>query len=124
MSRFLIRAVASGVKFDLKADNGETVATSEVYTTPAACRRGINSVRKSAPAAVVEDRTEPAFVSAAHPKFELYRDRAGAFRFRLKSANGRVIAVSEGYVSRAGCLSGIECVKKCAAEAEAELNRP
>ena len=120
MSKFLIRMVTSGVKFDLKADNGETVATSEVYTTAAACRRGIDSVRKSAPTAAVEDRTESDFTPAAHPKFELYRDRAGAYRFRLKSGNGRVIAVSEGYAGKSGCLSGIESVKKSAAEAIVE----
>lgn len=120
MSKFVIRTVVSGIKFDLKADNGETVATSEVYTTAAACRRGIDSVRKSAPVAAVEDRTEPGFTPAGHPKFELYQDRAGAFRFRLKSSNGRVIAVSEGYSARSGCLGGIESVKKSAAEATVE----
>ena len=116
MSRFIIRAVATGLKFDLRADNGQAVATSEAYTSEAACRRGIESVRRNAPSAPVEDQTEPGAGKLPHPKFELYRDRSGAFRFRLKAANGRVVAVSEPYGSKSACLGGIESVKKSAAE--------
>jgi uncharacterized protein YegP (UPF0339 family) len=46
------------------------------------------------------------------PVFEWYKDKAGKFRFRLKAANGEVIATSEGYNSKDGCVSGIESVKK------------
>lgn len=120
MSKFLIRAVASGIKFDLKAANGQTIATSETYTTEAACRRGIESVRRIAPDAAVEDRTEVGACRLPHPKFEVYQDRAGAYRFRLKSANGRVVAVSEGYAAKSGCRGGIESVKKCAPQAPVE----
>ena len=59
MSRFVIRVLPAGIKFDLKAPNGQTIATSELYSAPAACMRGINSVRKNAPKAVLEDQTEP-----------------------------------------------------------------
>ena len=48
----------------------------------------------------------------------MYVDKAGEFRFRLKATNGQVIAVSEGYTSKAGCENGIESVKKNAADAE------
>ena len=48
MSRFVIRAVSSGVKFDLRGANGQTVLTSEGYKTEAACRGGIESVMKNA----------------------------------------------------------------------------
>ena len=116
MSRFFIRQVGSGVKFDLKAPNGQTVLTSEVYETEAACRRGIASICKNAPAAPIEDQTEPDFQALSNPKFELYRDKAGAFRFRLKARNGRIIGVSEGYETKANCLSGIDSVKENAAE--------
>jgi uncharacterized protein YegP (UPF0339 family) len=44
--------------------------------------------------------------------FEWYCDKAGKFRFRLKAANGEIIAVSEGYTSKEGCVNGIESVKK------------
>ena len=118
MSKFVIRNVPSGTKFDLKATNGQVIATSEVYTTEAACRNGIASVQKNAPVAGVEDQTVEGFAAVTHPKFELYTDKGGEYRFRLKATNGQVIAVSEGYVAKASCVNGIESVKKNAAEAE------
>ena len=48
MSKFVIREVPSGVKFDLKATNGQVIATSEGYTTKAACENGVASVKKNA----------------------------------------------------------------------------
>lgn len=51
-------------------------------------------------------------------KFELYKDKSGEFRFRLKAANGQVIATSEGYKTKASCMNGIDSVKKNAPSAE------
>lgn len=45
------------------------------------------------------------------PKFEIYKDAAGKFRFRLKAPNGEIIAVSEAYSTREVCKRGIESVK-------------
>ena len=118
MGKFVIRTVNSGIKFDLKATNGQVIATSEVYTTEAACRNGIESVMKNAPIANVENQTEENFEVMKHPKFEMYQDKAGEFRFRLKATNGQVIAVSEGYTAKANCLNGIESVQKNAVDAE------
>ena len=118
MGKFVIRNVASGIKFDLKATNGQVIATSEVYTTEAACRNGIESVMKNAPIANVEDQTVENFEAVTHPKFEMYTDKAGEFRFRLKARNGEIIATSEGYTAKAGCENGIESVRKNAPEAE------
>ena len=118
MGKFVIRNVATGIKFDLKATNGQVIATSEVYTTAAACRNGIESVMKNAPIANVENQTEENFEVMKHPKFEMYEDKSGEFRFRLKATNGQVIAVSEGYTAKAGCLNGIESVQKNAPDAE------
>lgn len=120
MSKFVIRPVSTGVRFDLKAANGQGIATSETYRTRAACLKGIASVRKNAPAAPVEDQTMEGSRAEANPKFELYADRAGQYRFRLKAPNGRIIAVSEGYGSKAACENGIDSVRKNAAEAEIE----
>lgn len=44
--------------------------------------------------------------------FELYNDKAGEFRFRLKAKNGQNILASEGYTQKANCINGIESVKK------------
>ena len=118
MSRFQIRQVPTGLKFDLKATNGQVIATSEVYTTKASCLRGIESIQKNA-AAPLEDQTAPCD-KVRNPKFQLYKDKAGFFRFRLMSTNGRVIAVSEPYTTKASCLGGIESVRRNAPQAEIE----
>lgn len=118
MSKFVIRTVASGIKFDLKHTNGQVIATSEVYNSKGACVNGIESVQKNAPAANIEDQTVENFEQVKHPKFEMYTDKAGEFRFRLKATNGQIIATSEGYKAKASCLNGIESVKKNAPEAE------
>ena len=117
MGKFVIRNTKTGVKFDLKAGNGEIIATSEVYASQAACKNGVESVRKNAPVAAVEDQTVEGFAVEKHPKFEIYTDKAGKFRFRLKATNGQIIAVSEGYKAMASCKNGIESVKKNAPEA-------
>ncbi|NMB95369.1 MAG: YegP family protein [Clostridiaceae bacterium] len=56
-----------------------------------------------------------------NPKFEIYTDKAGEFRFRLKARNGQIIAVSEGYTAMAGCLNGVESVRKNAVDPEIEM---
>lgn len=43
--------------------------------------------------------------------FELYTDKAGEFRFRLKAGNGEIILASEGYTAKASAMNGIESVK-------------
>ncbi len=118
MGKFVIKTVKSGIKFDLKAGNGEVIATSEVYTSRSACLNGIESVRKNAPIAKVEDQTVEPVEAATNPKFEVYADKAGEFRFRLKARNGEIIAVSEGYKAKPSCLNGIESVRKNAPDAE------
>lgn len=118
MAKFVIKKTNTGIKFDLKAGNGEVIATSEVYTSEDACRNGIASVQKNAPVAAVEDQTVEGYETEKNPKFEIYEDKAGEFRFRLKATNGQVIAVSEGYTAKASCKNGIESVQKNAPEAE------
>ncbi|OPX72417.1 MAG: hypothetical protein A4E38_00596 [Methanoregulaceae archaeon PtaB.Bin108] len=53
-------------------------------------------------------------------KFEVYVDKAGKYRFRLKASNGEIIAVGESYSSKSACMNGIESVKKNAATAVIE----
>lgn len=112
MEKFVIRTVPTGVKFDLYASNGQAILSSEVYLTAAACRKGLQSVRRNALTAKVEDQTEDMVSPEKNPKFEVYADKSGAFRFRLKAKNGQIIAVSEPYAAKASCLSGIDSVRK------------
>ena len=116
--KFVIRKTNTGVKFDLKAPNGEIILTSEVYSSLASCKNGIESVRTNAPIAAVEDQTIDGFDTEKNPKFEIYLDKAGEYRFRLKARNGEIIGVSEGYKAKASCKNGVESVKKNAPDAD------
>ena len=117
MGKFIIKNTNTGIKFDLKANNGEVIATSEVYTTEAACRNGIDSVVRNAPIAPIEDQTVEGYEVLKHPKFEVYLDKAGEFRFRLKATNGQIIAIGEGYKAKASCFNGIDSIKRNAPDA-------
>ena len=77
--------------------------------------KGIASVRRCC-VGPVEDQTVEGFQVLKHPKFEVYVDKAGEYRFRLKARNGEIIAVGEGYKAKASCLNGIESIKKNAPE--------
>ena len=118
MGKFVVKEVKTGYKFDLKAGNGEIIATSEVYTSEASCLKGVESVRKNAAIANLEDQTVENFETATNPKFEVYVDKAGEFRFRLKARNGEIIATGEGYKAKASCLNGIDSIRRNAPEAE------
>lgn len=112
MGKYVVRKTATGIKFDLKAGNGEIIANSEIYSSKSACMSGIKSVMANAPIAAVEDQTVEGFEKCKHPKFEIYTDKAGEFRFRLKAKNGQIIATGEGYKSKSGCMNGIESIRK------------
>ena len=117
MGKFVIKQAKSGFVFNLKAGNGEVIATSEVYSTIDACKNGVASVQKNAPIAAIEDQTAKDFETQKNPKFEVYADKRGEFRFRLKAANGQIIAVGEGYKAKASCLNGIASIVKNAPDA-------
>ena len=119
MGKFVIKETKNGgFVFNLKAGNGEVIATSETYTTLSACKNGIESVRKNAVEAKLEDQTVENFEKVSNPKFEIYTDKAGEFRFRLKAKNGEIIATGEGYKAKPSCKNGIESIRKNAPEAE------
>lgn len=115
MGKYVIKKAKTGYMFNLKAGNGEIIATSEVYASLASCKNGAASVAKNAPIAGVEDQTEKGFATVKHPKFELFADKGGSCRFRLKAGNGEIIATSESYSSKSACTNGIEAVRKNAA---------
>ena len=112
MGKFVVKQAKTGVKFDLKAGNGEVIASSQIYKTVETCKKGIASVQKNAPVATIEDQTVEGFAKEKNPKFEIYADKAGEFRFRLKATNGQIIATSEGYKTMKSCKNGIASVQK------------
>jgi uncharacterized protein YegP (UPF0339 family) len=115
MGKFVVKQGKKGFHFNLVAGNGEIIGTSEVYSSKASALKGIESVKKNAPIAAIEDQTKGE--SAKHPKFEIYTDKAGEFRFRLTASNGEPILASEGYKAKASAQGGIDSVKKNAADA-------
>lgn len=118
MGKFVVKETKNGgYVFNLKAGNGEVIAVSETYTTETACMNGIESVRKNAVEAKLEDQTAAEVVTVTNPKFEVYTDKAGEFRFRLKARNGEIIAVGEGYKAKASCLNGIDSIRRNAPDA-------
>ena len=119
MGKFVITTTKSGeFTFNLKATNGQVILTaSESYSSEDGVKGGIESVQKNA-LAHVEDQTVEYFETLTHPKYEVYQDKAGEYRFRLKAKNGQNIGKSEGYKTKASCLNGIESVGKNAPEAE------
>ncbi|MEE0766828.1 MAG: YegP family protein [Oscillospiraceae bacterium] len=119
MGKFVVKQAKSGYRFNLVAGNGEIIATSQTYAGKASCLEGLESVHKNAPDAALEDQTVEGYLEQKHPKFEIYLDKAGEFRFRLKARNGEIIAVSEGYKAKASCKNGIESVRRNATHAVA-----
>ena len=91
MGKFVIKEAKTGFKFDLKAGNGEIIASSQVYKSLVTCKKGIASIQKNATVAAIEDQTVEGFAKEKNPKFEIYTDKAGEFRFRLKATNGQII---------------------------------
>ena len=118
MGKFVIKQAKNGPMFNLKARNGEIIGTSEQYSSLDACKSGIESVRKNAPTAPLEDQTKEGFETVGNPKFELYQDKKGEYRFRLKAGNGEIILVGEGYKSKSGCKNGIDSIRKNAVDSE------
>ena len=113
MGKFQTKKTANGgFVFNLLAGNGQVIATSEVYNKLGSMLNGIASVQKNAPVAGVEDQTVENPEKIRNPKFEVYADKAGKIRFRLKAANGQVIAVGEAYETKKAALAGVASVKK------------
>lgn len=117
MAQFVIKKTKTGFTFNLKAKNKETIATSETYNTKDSCKRGIKSVIKNAKAKV-EDQTQKEVKKVHVPKYEIYKDKKGEFRFRLKAGNAQIIAIGEGYKSLASCKNAITSIGSNASKAE------
>ncbi|RKR04737.1 hypothetical protein C8C83_4070 [Flavobacterium sp. 90] len=103
MGKFVITKRTNGeFQFNLKAGNGQTILTSEGYTTKAACLNGIESVKTN---------------SADDNKFDRKESSNGKPYFNLKATNGQIIGASEMYESTAARENGIESVKTNASAA-------
>ncbi len=119
MGKFVITKAKNGeYTFNLKASNGQVIlAAGETFSSLASCKNSVESVKKNANVHV-EDQTVEGYETLKHPKYELYTDKAGEFRFRLKASNGEPIGKSEAYKAKASAENGIESVGRNAPDAE------
>ena len=112
MGKFVIKKTSnSGFVFNLIARNGEVIGTSQTYRSLKSAKNGIESVifnRNSQ----VEDQTLKEFETLPNPKWEIYADKKGEYRFRLKAMNGEIILASEGYTTKTSAKNVIETVRK------------
>ena len=106
MAKFEIYKDKKGeFRFNLKAANGQTILSSQGYSSIAACENGIESVRTN---------------SQDDNRYERLTAKNGSPYFNLKAANGQVIGNSEMYSGTSGMENGIASVKKNAPDATVE----
>jgi hypothetical protein len=112
MGKFVIKKTSNdGFAFTLVANNHEVVGVSQTYKSKASLKNGIESVKTNA-GSDIEDQTLQNFEEKKCPKWEIFTDKSGEFRFRLKAANGEIVlAASEGYTAKASAKKGIESVR-------------
>ncbi len=121
MSKFVVKKTNTGYNFLLVATNGQPVGNSQVYKALKSALTGVESVKSCSVVAEVEDTTANEVEEKKNPKFVVYTDKKGEFRFKLQAANGQAILASEGYTTLAACKNGCASVAKNAAEASLEL---
>ena len=120
-SKFIVNKTNTGYNFLLIATNGQPVGHSQVYASLKSAQAGVEAVRKASAANVIEDTTKEGYEEQTNPKFVIYVDKAGEFRFSLQARNGEKILASEGYTTLVACKNGCASVVKNAAVADVEL---
>ena len=104
--------------FNLYASNRVIIARSQIYSSSSNAQNGIRSVIANAPRAKIEDTTLKKPVPVSFPKWEIYLDKAGQYRFRLYATNGDCICHSRGYTAKSSCKSGIQSIIRFATDAK------
>ena len=113
----VFKDVGGKYRFRLRDSDNKIVAVSEAYESKAGCINGVKSVQKNCQSQI-EDKTIEG-ERLPNPKYEIFADANLEFRFNLIASNGQIIASSEGYRSKRGCIKGIEAVKNsCGADIE------
>lgn len=118
--KFDIRRAKDGrFYFNLYAANKANIAYSQMYSSSTAAINGIKSVITNAPKAALEDNSLKNPEAKPFPKWEIYVDKAGQYRFRLYASNGNCVCHSHGYDSKSGCKGGIDSITRIANETAA-----
>ena len=118
------RANDGSYVFNVRAGNTQIIAKSQTYSSMTACKNGIESVGKNAPVANIEDQTLKTINVEKLPKFQIYLDKAGKYRFNLLATNGNnILSCTQGYNHKSSCKNGIKSVVNNAL-AEVEIIKP
>ncbi len=112
MGKFILHRTADGVKFTLRAGNGQVVVTSVPYFSGPECIIGIRVMKRICPGAYIEDQTAETYAAEKNPKFEIFLDEEKEFRFCLKDETGDILLTSGAYGTKASCMNGIECLRR------------
>ena len=104
--------------FNLYAANRVIVATSQIYSSSQSAIIGIKSVIANAERTNIEDQTLKQYQPMPYPKWEIYEDKGGQYRWRLLATNGSCILHSQGYTQKSTCKKGIESVIRTAKNAK------
>ena len=109
--------VAGKFRFRLKAGNNKIVAVSQGYENHAGCLNGVKSVQNNCNSEIEDMTVEGTRIP--NPKYQVFYDKSCGYRFHLNATNGEIIAASEGYEAKEGCMNGIKAVQaSCNAEIE------
>ena len=116
MGKFIIKKTNTGFTFNLKAGNGEVIASGgEVYNRMDSIKNGIASVAKNAGIETIIDLTKEQEGKLPCPRWEIFEDKKEEFRLRLIASNGNLVATTnDGYTTKAAAKKGIESVAKAA----------
>lgn len=118
--RFEINKSKDGKKFffNLYASNKVGIATSQMYASAQSALNGVKSVIVNAPTAPIEDQSLKNYETLPYPKWEIYIDNGGKYRFRLNASNGSCVCHSQGYTTKNACKNGIDSIIRSSKNAE------
>ena len=118
MGKFILKKSKNGgFFFNLLAGNGQVICTSQVYASSANAKNGIASIKKNV-GSKIEDQTSEGYETKKCPKWQIYTDKAGEYRFRLCASNGQPILSSQGYKTLSSAKNGIDTIRRNAPDAE------
>jgi uncharacterized protein YegP (UPF0339 family) len=106
MGKFVISQRTNGeFQFNLQADNGQVILTSQGYAGKPSCMNGVESIRTN---------------SQIDARFEQKTAANGKFFFNLKASNGQIVGSSQMYADERGCKNGIDSIKRNAPDASVD----
>lgn len=113
MGKFVIKRAKDGFTFSFLGTDEKIIGSSEVYTSKTSTKGGIESVKKNAGAAI-EDQTQKDCKVEKTPKWEIFKDKAGGFRFRLIATNGKNVIHTSAFKTLADANNALATIRKTA----------